>query len=129
MKGETSMRQIVFCIALCALAATQTARGGAYEFTGEVDNKWGTAGNWRVASAGAQQTAVPSGGHNLNFWPSAKMAQSFADNPIVEIDGTYSTTWKLHVRKFGTESAPVVFKADTDAHGVTAGNARDLDAT
>ena len=80
------MRQIVFCIALCALAATQTARGGSYEFTGEVDNKWGTAGNWRVASAGAQQTEVPSGGHNLNFWPSAKMAQSFADNPIVEID-------------------------------------------
>ena len=129
MKGETSMRQIVFCIALCALAATQTARGGAYEFTGEVDNKWGTAGNWRVASAGAQQTAVPSGGHNLNFWPSAKMAQSFADNPIVEIDGTYSTTWKLHVRKFGTESAPVVFKADTDAHGVTAGNANSGDNT
>ena len=129
MKGETSMRQIVFCIALCALAATQTARGDAYEFTGEVDNKWGTAGNWRVASAGAQQTAVPSGGHNLNFWPSAKMAQSFADNPIVEIDGTYSTTWKLHVRQFGTESAPVVFKADTDAHGVTAGNASSGDNT
>jgi hypothetical protein len=114
---------------LCALAATQTARGANYEFTGEVDNKWGTAGNWRVASAGAQQSDVPNGGHNLNFWPSTKMAPSFADNPFVEINGEYSTTWKLHVRNFGTEAAPVVFRADTDEHGVTAGNANSGDNT
>ena len=110
------------------LAATQV-RAGSYEFTGEVDNKWSTAKNWRVASAGAQQSTVPSGSHNLNFWPSTKMPQSFADNPVVEIDGQYSTTWKLHVRNFGTESAPVVFKADTDEHGVTAGNSNTSDNT
>ena len=110
--------------AIFALAATQV-RAGSYEFTGEVDNKWSTAENWRVASAGAQQSTVPSGSHNLNFWPSTKMAQSFADNPVVEIDGQYSTTWKLHVRNLGTESAPVVFRADTDDHGATAGVASD----
>ena len=106
------------------LAATQTARGANYEFTGEVDNNWSTPGNWRTENGGTQQTKVPSDS-NQNFWPSTKMPQSFADNPLVEIDGTYGTSWKVHVRNLGTESAPVVFKADTDDHGVTAGVAND----
>ena len=91
-----------------------------YEFTGEVDNKWGTPGNWRTENGGTQQTKVPSDS-NQSFWPSTKMPQSFADNPIVEIDGTYGTSYKLHVRNLGTESAPVVFRADTDEHGANAG--------
>ena len=62
-----------------------------YEFTGEVDNKWGTPGNWRTENGGTQQTKVPSDS-NQSFWPSTKMPQSFADNPIVEIDGTYGTS-------------------------------------
>ena len=116
------MKQIIFCIAICALAATQTAWAANYEFTGEVDNNWSTAGNWRIAYGGNQQTSVPSDS-NQNFWPSTKMPQSFADNPVVEIDGTYGTTYKLHVRNLGTESNPVVFRADTDDHGVTAAGA------
>ncbi len=110
--------------AIFAFAATQAARGANYEFTGEVDNNWGTPGNWRTENGGTQQTKVPSDS-NQNFWPSTKMPQSFADNPLVEIDGTYGTSWKVHVRNLGTESAPVVFKADTDDHGVTAGVAND----
>ena len=110
--------------AIFSLAATQAARGANYEFTGEVDNNWGTPGNWRTENGGTQQTKVPSDS-NQNFWPSTKMPQSFADNPLVEIDGTYGTSWKVHVRNLGTESAPVVFKADTDDHGVTAGVAND----
>ena len=31
-----------------------------YEFTGEVDNKWGTPGNWRTENGGKTQTKVPS---------------------------------------------------------------------
>ena len=126
--GSKAHSVLLYIVAAFPVMALNSL-AASYEFTGEVDNKWGTARNWRVASAGAQQTEVPSGSHNLNFWPSTKMAQSFVDNPIVEIDDTYSTTWKLHVRKFGTESAPVVFKADTDAHGVTAGNANSGDNT
>ena len=121
---EVSMRRIIFFIAIFVLAATQAARGANYEFTGEVDNNWGTPGNWRTENGGTQQTKVPSDS-NQNFWPSTKMPQSFADNPLVEIDGTYGTSWKVHVRNLGTESAPVVFKADTDDHGVTAGVAND----
>ena len=122
--GTRTLGYLVF--AIFALAATQTASAAdSYEFTGEVDSKWSSAGNWRFGSAGTQQSTVPSGGYNLNFWPSTKMPQSFADNPVVEIDGTYGTTYKLHVRNLGTESAPVVFKADTDGHGVTAGALND----
>lgn len=62
------MRQIVFCIMLCAFAATQTARGANYEFTGEDDNNWGTPGNWRTENGGTKQTKVPSDS-NQNFWP------------------------------------------------------------
>lgn len=96
-----------------------------YDFTGEQNSNWGTAKNWRIADGGAQQSSIPNGSHNLNFRPSKYITATFLANPYVNVKGNYSTTWKLHVRNIGTEAAPVVFRADTDAHGVTAGSATD----
>ena len=101
-----------------------------YDFTGEQNSNWGTAKNWRLENGGAQQSSVPdNGAHNLNFRPSKYITATFLANPVVTIKGNYSTTWKLHVRNIGTAAAPVVFRADTDAHGVTAGSESDTGST
>ena len=108
--------------AFFAFAVAQSAKATDYVFTGQVDNNWGTAKNW-YTTAGVQQTSVPGNAkHNFNFFTSTYNADSFKNNPIVNIAGNYGNTWKLHVRKFGTESNPVVFRADTDARTITIGN-------
>ena len=124
--GKTLSYLLVGAIVLCAAAS---ARAANYDFTGEQDNNWGTAKNWRAENGGAQQTSVPSGSNNLNFRPTSKINASFQANPVVNIGGKYSTTWKLHVRNLGTEAAPVVFNASSDANGVTAGGTKTSDNT
>ena len=119
-------RQISHVIAASAIAlfTAQGAFATNYDFTGQVDNNWNTAKNWYVENGGAQQTSVPSGKHNLNFRSNAtNIKTSFKNNPAVNINSKYTAcTWKVHVRSLGTESAPVVFNASTDANGLQVGN-------
>ena len=114
-----------------ALFAAHGAFAANYDFTGQVDNNWNTAKNWYVENGGAQQTSVPNGKHNLNFRSNAtNIKASFKNNPTVNISSKYtSCSWKLHVRSLGTESAPVVFNASTDANGLQVGNTNVNDKT
>ena len=115
--------------AVLTFAAVQSAQATDYVFTGKVDNNWGTAKNW-YTTAGVQQSSVPGNAkHNFNFFESSYNAESFKNNPVVNIKGSYGNTWKLHVRKLGTESNPVVFRADTDARTITIGNSTAKDNT
>jgi len=115
--------------AAIALFAAQGAFATNYDFTGQVDNNWNTAKNWYVENGGAQQTSVPNGKHNLNFRSNAtNIKASFKNNPTVNISSKYTAcSWKLHVRSLGTESAPVVFNASTDANGLQVGNTKASD--
>ena len=120
--------------AFSAAIALFTAHGAfatSYDFTGQVDNNWNTAKNWYVENGGAQQTSVPNGKHNLNFRSNAtNIKASFKNNPTVNISSKYTDcSWKLHVRSLGTESAPVVFNASTDANGLQVGNTTSGDKT
>ena len=117
--------------AAIALFAAHGAFAANYDFTGQVDNNWNTAKNWYVENGGAQQTSVPNGKHNLNFRSNASnIKTSFKNNPTVNISSKYtSCSWKLHVRSLGTESAPVVFNASTDANGLQVGNTTTGDKT
>ena len=133
MKTQTltkTARRILLAAAV-ATTAILTANAANYDFTGEVDKNWSTKGNWRDETSGAQASSVPNGS-NLNFRPSTAVNQvndDFKNNPVVNINNNYTVNWKLHVRNLGTEAAPVVFKADTDAHGVKVGNTTENNNT
>ena len=95
-----------------------------YIWTGVNSSNWNTKENW-YKSGSSSTHAVPSGGVNADFQNQYFDTRFNNDNRRVYFDGQRSNTWKVHIRNAGSESAPVVFTADTDANGLKVGNSTD----
>ena len=106
----------------------QTAQAAdTYIWTGVNSSNWNTKENW-YKSGSSSTHAVPSGGVNADFQNQYFDTRFNNDNRRVNFNSnTLTNGWKVHVRKAGAETTPVVFTAETTANGLTVGTAKESD--